>query len=61
VKSIKAKHSRKATTKTPSDIIGNEKVLALKRAGYLVLHRSELLRFRTNVKSVLDMLSSEES
>jgi hypothetical protein len=61
VKPSKDKHSRKATIKTPSDIIGDKKVTALKEAGFVVLHRSELLRLRINVKSVLDMLSTEDS
>jgi hypothetical protein len=45
--------------KTPRDIIGDENVVALKQAGYVVVRLSELSRLRANVKSALDILSSE--
>jgi hypothetical protein len=59
VKSIKGKHKRKAANKTPRDIIGAENVTALKRAGFVILHRSELSKLRENIKTTLDILSDE--
>ena len=59
MKGVKAKHRGKANKKTPSDIIGDENVIALKQAGFVVLRLSELLQLRANVKSALDILSSE--
>jgi hypothetical protein len=53
------KQRRKTVKKSPRDIIGDDNVTALKQAGFVVLHRSELLRLRANVKSALDILSSE--
>jgi predicted Fe-Mo cluster-binding NifX family protein len=55
------KQKRKPLSKTPRDIIGEENVAALKQAGFVVLHLSELSRLRDNVKSALDMLSDEIS
>jgi len=59
VKSIKVKHRRRAVNKTPRDIIGAENVTALKQAGFVVVRLSELSQLRANVKSALDILSSE--
>jgi hypothetical protein len=59
VKSIKVKHRQKVVNKTPRDIIGDENVMALKQAGFVVLHLSELSQLRANVKSALDIVSSE--
>lgn len=59
VKSNKVKHRRKAVNKTPRDIIGDENVMALKQAGFVVVRLSELSLIRANVKSALDILSSE--
>lgn len=56
VTSIKVKHRRKAANKTPHDIIGAGNVKALKQAGFVVVHLSELSKLRANVKSVLDIL-----
>ena len=46
-------------SKAPSEIIGHENVMALKRAGFVVVHLSQLSHLRTNIKSVLDILSSD--
>jgi hypothetical protein len=58
MKSKEVKHGKSAT-KTPREIIGDENVLALKRAGFVVVHLSQLLDLRTNIKSALDILPSE--
>jgi len=59
VKSIKVKHGRKALNKTPRDIIGDKNVMALKQAGFVVVHLSQLTNLRENIKSALDILSSD--
>jgi hypothetical protein len=55
------KHGRKPPTKTPSEIIGDENVMALKQAGFIILPRSKLSQLRSKVKSALDGLSNELS
>jgi hypothetical protein len=59
MKRIKAKQARNVVRRTPSDVIGEENVLALKKAGFVVLHLSELSQLRANAKSALDILSRE--
>jgi hypothetical protein len=59
MKSTKLKHRRKAASKAPRDIIGDENITALKRAGFVVVRLSELSKLRANVKSVLDILSAK--
>ena len=48
-----------AVNKTPRELIGAENVTALKHAGFVVVRLSELSKFRANVKSALDILSSK--
>ena len=45
--------------KTPRDIIGDENFMALKQAGFVVVHLSQLSNFRANIKSALDILSGD--
>jgi hypothetical protein len=59
VKGIKPRRGRKAANKTPRDIIGDENVLALKQAGFVVVRLSQLADFRANIKSALDILSGD--
>jgi hypothetical protein len=58
-RTINVKRGRKVVTKTPRDIIGAENVTALKHAGFVVVRLSALSKLRTNVKSVLDILSGK--
>jgi hypothetical protein len=57
MKTMKAEKARKAAKKTPSEIIGASNVLALKKAGFVIVAVSELSQFRENIKSLLDILS----
>jgi hypothetical protein len=59
VKGIKLEHGRKLANKTSRDVIGDENVMALKRAGFVVVRLSQLADFRANIKSALDILSSD--
>jgi hypothetical protein len=54
------KRRRKAMNKTPRDIIGDENVMALKQAGFVVVRLSELSKVRAKVKLAFDILSREE-
>jgi hypothetical protein len=58
-RNINVKRGRKVVTKTPRGIIGAENVTALKHAGFVVVRLSALSKLRTNVKSVLDILSGK--
>jgi hypothetical protein len=58
MKSIKVKGARQPVNKSPRDIIGEERVRALKRAGFVVMPLSELSQLRAKIKSVLDILSN---
>jgi hypothetical protein len=44
--------------KTPRDIIGDENVMTLTRAGFVVVRRSELAKLRALIKLGLDALPS---
>jgi len=55
------KRGSKAAVKTPRDIIGDENVAALERAGFIVVRLSALSKLRAMVKSALDSLPSEPS
>jgi hypothetical protein len=58
MKSKEVKH-RKSATNTPGDIIGDENVEVLKQAGFVVVRLSQLSNLRENIKSALDILSSD--
>jgi len=53
------KRGSKAAVKTPRDIIGDENVAALERAGFVVVRLSALANLRALVKSALDSLPSK--
>jgi len=52
---------RKPADRTPPDIIGDENVAALERAGFVVVRLSALSQLRAMVKSALDSLPSKPS
>jgi len=56
---MKVKRGSKAAVKTPRDIIGDENVAALERAGFVVVRLSALANLRALVKSALDSLPSK--
>ena len=45
--------------KTPRDIIGAENVIKLKRAGFVIVPRSELTKIRALIKLMLDSLPTK--
>jgi hypothetical protein len=58
MKNVKVKRTRKPVNKSPRDIIGEENVMALKQAGFVVVSLSELSQLRANITSMLDILSN---
>lgn len=61
MKSIQLKRTREPANKSPRDIIGTKNVDALKRAGFVVVPLSELSDLRAKIKSMLGIISNEQS